>query len=991
MQQEETEPAVNGEDLVKVNSNRSSHEKDAPVDQGPSTLEPVREQSSETNSGLEASDRAEPEPRQPDINAEDLDSPTLGTPGKQRPVPNVTVEEAGPQRESVQSNVTTEDSHVDDEVDGRISTSDRPVDDLTVHGTPTMGGLLLPATTFRPDARSDIGDQESIRIMLEASPVVAALPEQDEPAQQVSDEPRPVSGSENRERRLTTSPPVPPERSTSRPRPDLHPIFNHDQFHDASNRTDHAASADPSAVQHEMLDSPAYGAINGVYEHYHDRGLTSPNGVQNFQQQLSTGSPALARLGSWDSRRVTQLIFQQLHGPSSRESAVMPSTSSQGQHQTNAGLQEHLPALEIETTDIESNASELAAEEHRRAYELLESGWSSGRPSLDVDQGTASTNRASLESRGDWEEASYSIVDWMEPQAAASLDHEDPSRLCPTPPPKSPRRSLQLREPTDSPPTRSPRRRDDGGGAATPRLPAEDQPRLPEIAPTGDGLGLTITASDRKATSTPVLQPPPLPDHSPPPPPVPSFADDQPYAAVNPPGGPRSPPSPSIYSRHPMSRDYSSELSPEQFRYQFPSMRASQMSTQPLEAFTPLSAAQTQSSTSSTVREQVAAEPSAESAHEMVGTTSADDPEQKRLTKRRMLIKELLDTEKVFYNDMNIVQEIYRVSAADERQPVLNPDDVKVLFGNGDQVAAFSMDLYDALRPAAKSVYRAPRMPLQRTSVSTSNSGGTGVTDDAPAGASWMTDDDRDRQTSIGAVFAQLLSRMESVYGEYLRNHDAANKRLEKLQSIPRIREWLAACQTAAHGLTSAWSLDSLLVKPTQRISKYSLILEPLFQATPVNHPDYSALRSATMEMRAVLTRINEMKRRLELVEQVVGRKRKESDVRAGISKALGRRKEKWRQNMGLTESVDDPDFNQVAEKLGDAYFHLQIYMRDVEMYLRDVQSYVDGFRSMVQAIEGHLDVAQSSYTEIESKWRKFGIAVRELSTVALNEHVSRS
>ena len=64
--------------------------------------------------------------------------------------------------------------------------------------------------------------------------------------------------------------------------------------------------------------------------------------------------------------------------------------------------------------------------------------------------------------------------------------------------------------------------------------------------------------------------------------------------------------------------------------------------------------------------------------------------------------------------------------------------------------------------------------------------------------------------------------------------------------------------------------------------------------------------------------------------------------------------------------------------------------MRDVEMYSNDVENWVRKFLDFAIAMEAHIDVGQTSYPELESKWRKFRSAMREMLTMALPDHVSQ-
>lgn len=374
---------------------------------------------------------------------------------------------------------------------------------------------------------------------------------------------------------------------------------------------------------------------------------------------------------------------------------------------------------------------------------------------------------------------------------------------------------------------------------------------------------------------------------------------------------------------------------------------------------------------------------------ETVSKDQSPSPDQKRLTRRKHIIKELVDTEYSFGTDMRVIDDIYKGTCG---VIIASPEDVKTLFGNSDQIISFSSTFLDSLKQAAKPVYVLPKTKrwnkANRISNATSHSGNTG--DESSINGIELNDDDKDRKTFIGETFGHHMRSMEDIYSKYLKNHDAANQKLAQLQTNPKVQIWLKECKQYANDLTTAWDLDSLLVKPVQRILKYPLLLDQLLEATPENHPDYTALDVAAREMKGVSMRINEAKKQAEIFEQVQNTKRgrKDSDMRAGLAKAFGQTK-KLRPQLTTSSMFDDKEYTAVAERFSEHFVRLQVVMRDVEMYTTDVERFMKKFLDFAIFIENYIDVGQTSYPELESKWRKFRMSMRDMSAMALVEHVS--
>lgn len=124
---------------------------------------------------------------------------------------------------------------------------------------------------------------------------------------------------------------------------------------------------------------------------------------------------------------------------------------------------------------------------------------------------------------------------------------------------------------------------------------------------------------------------------------------------------------------------------------------------------------------------------------------------------------------------------------------------------------------------------------------------------------------------SVGALFLEIIPSLEPPYKTYITRHPTALAHLNSLPSSPALSAYLSQTRTLASSLTHAWDLPSLLIKPVQRLLKYSLLLGAIIEATPDNHGDRAALIEAKQKMEDVARSVNEERRRWEVVREVLG------------------------------------------------------------------------------------------------------------------------
>ncbi|KAH0337096.1 hypothetical protein KCU81_g8260, partial [Aureobasidium melanogenum] len=698
-------------------------------------------------------------------------------------------------------------------------------------------------------------------------------------------------------------------------------------------------------------------AVDRITSQYQQVGSVSPEMLHDFQQHVVPLSPSLSKAEANDADSVgfllDSILREQASSPQPRKSVTdyLSPNSYNPSDRTNMETPEEEirgTAIVYSTTYRRSAASlPRASQDALNDTSYLQSFSPSSimvnTPASQYDLGTPASEYVGTTTPA-------------LPDTTSGAANEDDDDYRPPPPPKdygySPRSSTgQL-----------------SIGSLNQALPSSrssrssDRLRLPEI-PMGTGLGLTMSNS-----SVDTARPqPPLPEHAPPPPPHAS-AQDLPFEVILTDASPGP-----TFTSHPASPvSVRSRAQDERHRNFSTPTRPSMESMKP--EMVPLPPSQSMSSfQSSSVR------PSVDYGPPPSTMPPSPNPETERLTKRRHIVQEVIDTEYSHHQDMKIIEDIYKATVGE----IISVEDRKTLFGNVDQVEKFSLEFYDALRKAAAPIYVPPkssRWQPKRGSFSTSNSDGNS--------SSVVIDDDKDRMTTIGAVFAKHMARMEHVYEVYLKNHENANNCLKRIQTEPLVTSWLTECQKMASDITGAWNLDSLLVKPTQRILKYGLLLGDLVGRTPENHPDRKALDHSLEGILAVCKRINESKKRSEYVQEV-HRKRAKSNARSALAVFLAK-KDTVKDRVGAEEAHKDPEFDQAVQALNGHYLKLQICMRDIQHTLEELEKPVAHFMRFADALQKYVECDTNNCPEIESKFRKFILAINELCTVALPDHKAR-
>ncbi|KAK9239343.1 hypothetical protein V1525DRAFT_372929 [Lipomyces kononenkoae] len=354
---------------------------------------------------------------------------------------------------------------------------------------------------------------------------------------------------------------------------------------------------------------------------------------------------------------------------------------------------------------------------------------------------------------------------------------------------------------------------------------------------------------------------------------------------------------------------------------------------------------------------------------------AVDDSELKSKWKRIRLIRELVDTEIAYLSDLKVIEKYYRASAL--RQTFITKGDVLEIFGNLSAILEFTQEFCISLRSAGASAMR-------------HGNGQEEKVEDASV---------LDEQESfVGDTFIQAIPQLEKVYKVYCHSHEFSIQRLHRLatNNPTQMARWLDACRQASVSRTNAWSLESLLIKPVQRLMKYPLLLKFLAECTPVSHPDKISLDKAAIDIQRVADRTNEEKGRTDFPTSGPA---DITELRKGVTKGLVRSTEKLRQTVANSDRHEfiDRSYDILVDRFRRRHMELRIVVESFNSCFQVCASSIEKLFTLASSFDewAKLPVAKISasssgsgtvpYPEIEAQWRSFRRTITDLHDHDLN------
>ncbi|ORZ06291.1 hypothetical protein BCR41DRAFT_311662, partial [Lobosporangium transversale] len=142
------------------------------------------------------------------------------------------------------------------------------------------------------------------------------------------------------------------------------------------------------------------------------------------------------------------------------------------------------------------------------------------------------------------------------------------------------------------------------------------------------------------------------------------------------------------------------------------------------------------------------------------------------------------------------------------------------------------------------------------------------------------------------------------------------------------------ACTEKCQGRTTTWDLASMLIKPVQRVLKYPLLINQIHALTPPDHVDFESIASLQKEMLHIAEEINDIKKRKDIVEKIVGPKKKnDSDVRTI---------RQLRQAVGGSDVTVDILFEALLEKFNLQQRLARDFAKYILAWLVSIKQYFD-------------------------------------------------
>ncbi|KAG1788350.1 uncharacterized protein HD556DRAFT_1245291 [Suillus plorans] len=243
------------------------------------------------------------------------------------------------------------------------------------------------------------------------------------------------------------------------------------------------------------------------------------------------------------------------------------------------------------------------------------------------------------------------------------------------------------------------------------------------------------------------------------------------------------------------------------------------------------------------------------------------------ITKRQHALLELLTSERAYASDLALIRDVYMRLASGESFDFLSP--LKKISNPGSSSSSESTKSSSGtcssfLRPVGE-----PPLSVADTRIIFRNISELAVLSDMLVSKLEIAIEEGGK--GVGEIFLEVVPLFAPPYTTYITAHPRALAHLDALntppQLTPQFSRWLKESKELVEAHTHAWDLPSLLIKPVQRLLKYGLLLGAVISATPepLGTEGLDKLREAKQKVEEVARAVNEGRRRVEVVREVLG------------------------------------------------------------------------------------------------------------------------
>uniref|UniRef100_A0A914L8S7 Scaffold protein Tuba n=1 Tax=Meloidogyne incognita TaxID=6306 RepID=A0A914L8S7_MELIC len=195
---------------------------------------------------------------------------------------------------------------------------------------------------------------------------------------------------------------------------------------------------------------------------------------------------------------------------------------------------------------------------------------------------------------------------------------------------------------------------------------------------------------------------------------------------------------------------------------------------------------------------------------------------------------------------------------------------------------------------------------------------------------------------SLGSKFMELKSQFYSTFSKHFRSVENINLMIENENNSNFNRAIQLCVQLMRERGSNIFDVSTAISRPIQRCLKYPLYIGELLKNTPINHPDHPKLMEALRQLGDLASRMNESKRRKELVrkyntqEQLTISERLARINMHSLLKKSNRLKYRINRTMGFG-TIRDSEFDYLVQLLEDAERRLCKFLYCAQLYRKHI------------------------------------------------------